>query len=253
MTRTNIPRLHVPSPLSQGVPITIEGAQAHYLLHVMRMKAGEDVRLFNGTDGEWLARVEGVSKKILTLHPYQQTRVQTTTSDVWLLFAPIKAAHGEFLVEKATELGVTRLLPVRTERTVISRINEVRMQAHAVEAAEQSERLDVPIIDALLPLPQVLSAWDASRPLLYGDESGGGASAQELLSGKRPPLALLIGPEGGFSPAEFAYLRSLPFASPLSLGDRILRADTAALAGLTLIGHYSAHHCASNHAVSAAS
>ena len=238
MTRTNISRLYISESLSLHTSVTIEGPQAHYLIHVMRIKPEDEVRLFNGAEGEWLARVESVAKKTLTLRLERQTRPQKAAPDMWLVFAPIKSTHGDFLVQKATELGVSRLLPVRTERTVVSRISPEKMRSHAIEAAEQSERLDVPTIEEWQPLPHMLHAWDASRPLLYGDESGGGAHASTLLAGKAPPLALLVGPEGGFSAKEFALLRDCSFASPLSLGERILRADTAALAGLTLIQHY---------------
>ncbi len=238
MTRTNIPRLYVGTALTRESTVTIEGPQAHYLKHVMRLREGEEVRLFNGVDGEWLTVVEQLGKKALSLAVSRQTRPQTATPDVRLVFAPIKSTHGDFLVQKATELGVRRLSPVRTDRTVVTRVSLEKMHLHVVEAAEQSERLDVPGVDPMVSLQALLGEWDASRALLYGDESGGGAHPSLALAGKAPPLALLIGPEGGFSPQEFALLRSLPFALPLSLGERILRADTAALAGLTLIAHY---------------
>jgi 16S rRNA (uracil1498-N3)-methyltransferase len=242
MTRTNIPRLYVQVPLTHTSPVTIEGQQAHYLLHVMRIRAGEDVRLFNGVEGEWLARVDAVGKKSLSAVPVTCTRIQETTPDMWLVFAPIKSTHGDFLVQKATELGATHLIPVRTERTVIARINQDKMHAHAVEAAEQSERLDVPTIAEYTSLSALLSMWDTARPLLWGDESGEGKDVSVVLSDKAPPLALLIGCEGGFSEREQTLLRQYAFVYPISLGVRILRADTAALAGLTLIQHYVSMH-----------
>jgi 16S rRNA (uracil1498-N3)-methyltransferase len=240
MTRTNIPRLYIQSSLAKGLTVTIEGQQAHYLLHVMRLRPQDEVRLFNGIDGEWRARIHDVGKKTLTALPHLHSRQQETPPDIWLVFSPIKSMHGDFLVQKATELGATRLIPVRTERTVIPRINPDKMRAHAVEAAEQSERMDVPTISDYTTLPALLQGWDASRPLLWGDESGVGHDIGKVLSGKTPPLALLIGAEGGFSPREQALLREYAFVHPISLGSRILRADTAALAGLTLIQHFCA-------------
>jgi 16S rRNA (uracil1498-N3)-methyltransferase len=231
----NIPRLYISDSLSSQTALTLQEKQAHYATHVMRRKEGDTLLLFNGRDGEWQATITDIRKKAVQMRVEKQTRIQVEAPDIWLIFAPIKAGHLEFLVEKATELGVSRLLPVRTDRTIVSRVNHARLQAHAIEAAEQSERLDVPILDDYQPLSALLSAWDASRSLIYGDESGHGKEATQLLHGKSPPLALLIGAEGGFSPSEFNVLKECSFTHALSLGKRILRADTAALAGLTLI------------------
>jgi 16S rRNA (uracil1498-N3)-methyltransferase len=231
-------RLYVSLSLSAGKEITLEEAQAHYVQHVMRMTVGQDIALFNAEDGEWLARICGLHKKKVTLEVVSLYAAPHPSPDIWLVFAPIKAGRIDFLIEKATELGVSRLLPVKTRRCVISRVNEERLYAHAVEAAEQTGRHDVPEIAPFMPLESVLECWDADRPLLYGDESGQGMAADALLSSLRLPLAVLIGPEGGFAPQEFAYFNTFPFMHPLVMGKRILRADTAALAALTLMQHY---------------
>lgn len=227
------PRLYVDAALHEGASVTPSDAQTHYLLHVMRLRAGDAVRLFNGRDGEWAANVVGEGKKTLRLHVTEQTAPLMPVPDLWLLFAPIKAGRIEFLVEKATELGARTLQPVRTARTIVNRVNEARLLAHAIEAAEQSGRTDVPSLLPYLPLHTVLEGWDSSRILVYGDESGAGSSAADVFSELKTPLTLLTGPEGGFTPQEFEHLRSLPFTRPVSLGSRILRADTAALALLT--------------------
>ncbi len=242
------PRLYITDALHKGASLTVSEKQAHYLVQVMRLKTGDAVRLFNGHDGEWHAVIRDIRKKQVTLEVTEQTCPFTASPDIWLLFAPIKAGRIDYLVEKATELGVSRLLPVKTQRTIVSRVNHERLQAHAIEAAEQTQRLDVPVIEPYRPLPEVLAGWDDKKPLplgegkfiplIYGDESGNGAAAAQLLADKQPPLAMLIGPEGGFSPEEFALLKQYDFTQGLSLGPRILRADTAALASLTLLQLY---------------
>lgn len=232
------PRLYVTHKLTASTQISVSDAQAHYLQHVLRMKTGDNVLLFNGTDGEWCGTIIMLAKKQVHIELSEQTLKQEHTPDIWLVFAPIKSGRIDFLVEKATELGASRLLPVQTQRTIVSRVNHHKCCANAVEAAEQSQRLDVPVVEPYQSLTQLLSAWDAGRPLIYGDESGNGTKPATLLEDKEPPLAVLIGPEGGFSEQEFAYLRSLPFAYGISLGKRILRADTAALCALTLLQEY---------------
>ncbi len=240
MTDTmTIPRLFITQNLSQDASITIDDKQAHYLLNVLRKKQGDAVLLFNGRDGEWRGVVHDVAKKHLVLSLQEQTRAQVAAPDIWLVFAPIKSGRIDFLAEKATELGVSRIMPVRTDRTIVSRVNHRKLSANALEAAEQTERLDVPEVDEEYPtLKQLLGAWNEKRTLIYCDESGAGAAAGALFADKAPPLAVLIGPEGGFTEAEFALLRAQPFAHALSLGPRILRADTAALASLTLLQLY---------------
>ncbi len=226
--------------LNHGAEFSLNESQSHYAQHVMRLKVGAHLHLFNGVHGEWLASITHISKKAVHVRVVEQTYVQSTTPDIWLAFAPIKAGRIEFLVEKATELGVSRLLPVKTERTILGRINVDRLQAHACEAAEQSGRVDVPQVMPCQPLAQMLADWELERPLIYGDESGGGQQAGVLLNEMKPPLSLLIGPEGGFAPHEFATFQQTPFMLPLNMGKRIMRADTAALAGLTLLQNYCA-------------
>jgi 16S rRNA (uracil1498-N3)-methyltransferase len=231
-------RLYVERELNFGAEIILNEAHAHYLRHVMRLKVGEAVFLFNGRDGEWRCEIKIMDKKSVILQSIEQSLPQNQLADIWLLFAPIKAGRLEFLVEKATELGVTKLLPVKTNRTIIGRVNVERLQAHAIEAAEQSGRLQVPEVLPYQPLNQALHEWVRGRKLIYGDESGNSAVASKLLAALNPPLALLIGPEGGFAPDEFAAFKQFDFMMGLNMGQRIMRADTAAIAGLTLLQNY---------------
>lgn len=225
-------RLHVEHPLGAGQSVTLSRDQAHYLFGVMRLTVGAAVALFNGRDGEWLAEVAEASKRGGTLRVVEQTRDLQMPPDVWLLFAPIKKARTDFIVEKATELGARRILPVQTDFTNAGRIQRDRLQAHAVEAAEQCGGTFVPEVVEMARLDRVLSNWDASRQILFCDEAqvGDPLKLPEIAG----PWAILIGPEGGFSDAERARLRGLDFAHPVALGPRILRADTAAVAALTL-------------------
>ena len=208
-------------------------AQAHYLFGVMRQGPGARVALFNGRDGEWTAEVAEAAKKRGTLVCLGQAAPQLNPPDLWLIFAPIKKERTDFIVEKAAELGCARILPVQTEFTNAGRIKQDRLQAHAMEAAEQCLGTFVPAVDDMAPLRKLLDGWDPARRILWADESLVGAA--ETLAGLTPgPWAILIGPEGGFSEPERARLRALPFVTPVSLGPRILRADTAACAAITL-------------------
>ena len=208
-------------------------AQAHYLFGVMRQGPGARVALFNGRDGEWTAEVAEAAKKRGTLICLGQAAPQLNPPDLWLIFAPIKKERTDFIVEKAAELGCARILPVQTEFTNAGRIKQDRLQAHAMEAAEHCLGTFVPTVDDMAPLRKLLDGWDPARRILWADESLAGAA--ETLAGLTPgPWAILIGPEGGFSEAERAKLRALPFVTPVSLGPRILRADTAACAAITL-------------------
>ncbi|MBS0472437.1 MAG: 16S rRNA (uracil(1498)-N(3))-methyltransferase [Proteobacteria bacterium] len=225
-------RLHVEGPLRAGETVLLEDGQAHYLLRVMRAKPGDRVSLFNGSDGEWLARVAGVAKRSCTLACERQTVPQTSVPDLWLCFAPIKKTPADYVVQKATELGVRVLQPVFTRRTIVTRVNLERMRANAVEAAEQSDRLDVPECRAPLGFDKLLAQWPKDRTLIFCDEGGAPSFAEAALPDG--PAAIFTGPEGGFDPAEREALRALSFVTPVSLGPRILRADTAALAALTL-------------------
>ncbi|MCE2509819.1 MAG: 16S rRNA (uracil(1498)-N(3))-methyltransferase [Alphaproteobacteria bacterium] len=227
-------RLYVEEGLAEGGALELGPEQTHYLAHVMRLGPGDCVHLFNGRDGEWETVIEKILKKRARVMPRQCRRAQETLPDLWLLFAPIKRNRIENLVEKATELGVVHLKPVITERTEVKRVNEKRLKAHAIEAAEQTERLSVPEIGAAEPLESVLAAWPAARRLLLCDETGGGPPILEALAEAGPgSWALLTGPEGGFAPAELDRLRRLPFITAASLGPRVLRADTAAVAAMT--------------------
>ena len=225
-------RLYVTGDLGAGLAVAASEAQAHYLLHVMRAKAGQGVSLFNGRDGEWLAEIGAVSKRGVGLICRKQTEAQAGVPDLWLAFAPVKKTPSDYLTQKATELGVSLLQPVMTRRTIVSRINPERMAANAVEAAEQSGRLTVPAIREAVSLEKLLASWPTERRLYFCDEGG---EAQPLAKTARPgAAAILTGPEGGFDPAERDALRALPFVTPVTLGPRILRADTAALAALAI-------------------
>ncbi|MDE3059929.1 MAG: 16S rRNA (uracil(1498)-N(3))-methyltransferase [Pseudomonadota bacterium] len=228
-------RLYVPQPLVAGERLTLGQGQSHYLAQVMRRKAGDSIAVFNGHDGEWLASVEYVAKKSVTLEVSRLLRLQKRSPDLWLAFAPIKG-KTELVAEKAVELGASALLPVFTRHAVVKSINQEKLEAHAIEAAEQCERMDVPRIEAFKDLPALLAHWPEDRILFYGDESGGGTTLRLLLSSlPHGPFGLLIGPEGGFSAEEHRMLKSTPFVKPFGMGPRILRADTAAVAALACL------------------
>jgi len=229
-------RLFVTSPLAAGAAVELGQAQAHYLKNVMRLGEGDAVALFNGSDGEFRARIGGFGKRAAHLLLEEQLRAQQAEPDLWLVFAPIKRARIDYLIEKATELGASALVPVITRHSQVERLNLERLRAHAIEAAEQSERLTVPRIDEPRALGDVLAAWDASRRVVLCDVSGTPPPAATVLAGQSAASwAVLIGPEGGFAETELDALRKLPFVLPVSLGPRILRADTAALAGLAVL------------------
>lgn len=228
-------RLYVEHPLGeeQTVPVTRE--QAHYLFGVMRLGQGAFIKVFDGQNGEWLAEVVHAGKRAGELRVVQQLRKLQMPADVWLIFAPIKKARTDFIVEKAVEMGVARILPVQTEFTNAGRIQRDRLQAHAVEAAEQCGATYVPEVSDMIRLDRLLSEWGPERRILFCDEQKAGATPQIPL--EPGPWAVLIGPEGGFSRPERARLHTLPYAHAVSLGPRILRADTAAVAALTLWQH----------------
>lgn len=226
-------RLCVDHPLGTGQSTPLTEAQAHYLFGVMRLGMGAQILLFNGRDGEWLARIAGAGKRGGSAECLEQTAPQRMPPDLWLVFAPVKKARTDFIVEKAVELGAARILPVQTDFTNSERIRQDRLQAHAVEAAEQCGATHVPAVADLVALDRMLADWDAGRRILWADESRVGAAT--TLAGAGPgPWAILVGPEGGFSPTERKRLAALPYVTPISLGPRILRADTAACAALTL-------------------
>ncbi len=224
-------RLFVDVPLTQGGLLEPSAAQCHYLLTVMRRQAGDRAVLFNGRDGEWLAVIEPVERRRCRLALTEQLRPQQPEPGPALLFAPLKRIRQEFMIEKATELGVTRLEPVFTQRSVVDRINRARVLSIAIEAAEQSGRLTVPQIELPMTLDQRLESWPDGRLLYFGDETGAGEPLLESLR-TRGAGDLLIGPEGGFTDEELAGLRGLDQVVAVSLGPRVLRAETAALAAL---------------------
>lgn len=228
-------RLYVDAGLSEGARVVLEEGQAHYVLHVMRAKIGDRLSLFNGRDGEWLAAVSETAKRTCTLTCERQIAPQAEVPDLWLVFAPVKKTPADYLTQKATELGVRVLQPIFTRRTIVTRVNTERMAANAVEAAEQSERVSVPDIREPVGFDKLLASWPAERRILFCDEGGDCAPiAEALRDSPAGPWAVFTGPEGGFDPAERAALRALPQVVPVSLGPRILRADTAALAALAV-------------------
>ncbi|MGE0232070.1 MAG: 16S rRNA (uracil(1498)-N(3))-methyltransferase [Flavobacteriaceae bacterium] len=234
MSEKSTPRLFVDSAL--GGEVSVSGPQAHYLLHVMRRKPGDAVLLFNGRDGEWLYAVETASRRDVLLMPRERTRDQAVPVDLELLFAPLKKARTDYAAQKATELGVSRLTPVITARTIAERVKTDRLHANAVEAAEQCGLLWVPEVSDPVTLGDALAAWPAGRTLIFCDETEAAASPLEALRALgEGPKTVLIGPEGGFTPQEAAAIRALDSAVAISLGPRIMRADTAAVAALTLV------------------
>jgi 16S rRNA (uracil1498-N3)-methyltransferase len=227
-------RLHLPQPLAPGAALAPTLDQSRYLTQVMRLKAGDAVAVFNGADGEWRCTIAEVLKKGVVLRAEEQIRPQTTVPDVYLLIAVVKKSALEFAVEKATELGAARIGLVQTSRTQAQHLRLDRLDAIAEESAEQTGRMDVPLIDAPQKLDAILDSWDASRRLMFCDETGGAPALTALRDAGAGPWTILIGPEGGFTPEEGARLRALPYATAVSLGPRILRADTAATTALTL-------------------
>lgn len=231
-------RLHVKAPLAEGVAVELDSDRAHYLRNVLRLNEGDPVKLFNGADGEWRGIVQALGKRGATLCVEVRLRAPQAEPDLWLVFAPIKRARIDFIAEKATELGVSALLPVFTRHTAMARVNVARLQANALEAAEQTERLSVPRVHEAVTLEALLRDWPRERRLLLADESGGGkpigTALRELDASERAaPWAVLVGPEGGFHRDELDALHKLDFVTAVGLGPRILRADTAALSALT--------------------
>lgn len=226
------PRLYVEGPLEPGLR-RIDGPQAHYLGSVMRMKPGEAVKLFDGVHGEWLGIARDVGKRDLTLEITEQLRPHEAVPDLWLCAAPIKKGRIDWVAEKACELGVARLVPVLTRRTVIDRLNLDRLRSHMIEAAEQCGRTALPELVEPVKLPALLRDWPAERALFFADETGG-VPALEAMRARPGPAAILVGPEGGFDAEERDAIRAVPQAVGIALGPRILRAETAAAAAVTL-------------------
>jgi 16S rRNA (uracil1498-N3)-methyltransferase len=225
----SLPRLFVRQPLSDGAAVELDAAQANYLGNVLRMGVGAELLLFDGISGEWLARIAEARKKSMTLIAEQRTREPEPIPDVWLAFAPVKRQAIDWLVEKATELGAARLIPTITQRTVAERVKLERLEAIAIEAAEQCGRTMLPDVAEPLSLKTLLDRRDPARTLYFADEGGGEPAADAFKPG---PALILVGPEGGFTDDEREAIRAAPGAIPVSLGPRILRAETAALAAL---------------------
>ena len=223
------PRLFVDTLLSDGQEVRVEGGQAHYLISVMRLKVGEPVKLFDSRSGEWLAKALIIGKRDLILLVTGHLRALEPVPDLWLLAAPIKKARIDLVAEKACELGVVRYQPVITRRTIIERINLDRLRAHMIEAAEQCGRTALPELAEPVKLAALLKDWPKERTLYFADEAGG-----ETFAPLPGPAAILIGPEGGFDETERAAIRALPQSVAISLGPRILRAETAALAAISV-------------------
>jgi len=225
----SLPRLFVREPLGEGASVDLDAGQANYLGNVMRLGVGSELLVFDGASGEWLARIAEAGKKRMTLSVERLTREAEAIPDVWLAFAPVKRTQTDWLVEKATELGAAKLLPVITQRTIAERVKLERQEAIAIEAAEQCGRTVLPEIDEPVSLKRLLANRDPERRLYFADEGGGDPLATAF---KRGPALILTGPEGGFADEERAAVRAAANSIAISLGPRILRAETAALAAL---------------------
>jgi 16S rRNA (uracil1498-N3)-methyltransferase len=223
------PRLFIDEALAEGCELCIEGGQAHYLLHVMRLKAGDPVKLFDDRSGEYLATVAATGKRDLILTVEAKLRQREIAPDLWLCQALVKKDRLDWIAEKACELGIARLQPLLTARCVVDKVKEDRLRLQMIEAAEQCERTALPEIAPLEKLDTLLKKWPEGRTLYFCDERGG-----EPFAPKPGPAAILIGPEGGFTDAENVTIRAHPAAFPVSLGPRILRADTAAIAAISI-------------------
>ncbi len=229
-------RLYCDYPLHLGAEIHCAADQSNYLINTLRLGAGDEILVFNGKDGEWLTEIARVAKRSCTLVAKEQVREQAGGADIAYYFAPLKRARLDYMVQKATEMGVAKMQPVMTAHTVPSRVNLERMQANVIEAAEQCGILRVPTVHAPEKLSRVVSDWDMDRTLIFADEAAEIASPIAALQDARNrPCALIVGPEGGFSEAERDLLLKQPFTLRISLGPRIMRADTAAVAAMTLI------------------
>jgi len=230
-------RLFLDAPLQAQSILPLDKAQANYLFHVLRLQAGAILSVFNGMDGEWQAELGGQAKRAPTLQILTQIRAQTQARDLIYYFAPLKSARLDYLMQKGVEMGVSEMVPVITRRVQATRFNAERARANMIEAAEQCEILALPRLRPEIRLDTLLARWPVERTLIFCDESETHSSPLTVLQNvtQRDKLAVLIGPEGGFDPEERCLIRALPQAVPLSLGPRILRADTAAVVALTLI------------------
>ena len=232
-------RLYVDTDLPGDGAVTLDADQSHYLSNVMRARPGDGVALFNGRDGEWASEIENAAKRSVTLRLGAKLKDQRSEPDLWLAFAPIKKARLDFIAQKATELGVSHMVPVITRRTIVDRVKTERLHANAVEAAEQCERLALPTVGDPIKLEKLLDTWPAERKLMFCDEDLSGTPAHTALQAADDkssphPWGILIGPEGGFDDHERARIRKHPNTVVVALGPRVLRADTAAMAAISL-------------------
>lgn len=225
------PRLYVDAPLSVGGRVTLPAPASHYLISVMRLQSGADLRVFNNIGGEYHARIVDPARKAATMDILNMLSAREQVADIWLCVAPIKRGRIDWVAEKACELGAAKLVPVLTARTIVDKLNLDRLRAHMIEAAEQCGRTALPEIVEPVALAKLLAGWPSGRKLLFADESGGEPLTPALCTA---PAAILIGPEGGFTPAERTAIRAHPSALAITLGPRILRADTAAIATLAI-------------------
>jgi len=234
--RANTIRLYLEQRLGEGLEVACTRAQANYLLNVMRLGDGAEILVFDGETGEWQAAISRQKRSACRLHVLEQTRTQDQGPDIQYLFAPVKRARLDYLAQKVTELGVAALCPVLTRLTSVRRVNRERLRANVIEAAEQCGVLRVPQVCEARPLDEMLDQWDPARRLIYCDEAAPIASPLKALGRLAPgPLAVLVGPEGGFESGERETLCRLDFVMPVSLGPRVMRADTAAVATLALV------------------
>lgn len=232
----NSERLYVDADLSAGGTVTCSSEQVNYLVNVLRLKNDDEILIFNGRDGEWRASLTDAGKRRCNLSVQEQTRPQQAVQDIHYIFAPLKRARLDYMVQKAVELGAGRLRPVITRRTIAERVNVDRMRANVIEAAEQCGIFAIAEVDEPVKLPALLAGWDGTRKIIFCDEGAGVSNPLEALRAMEPgPLAVLIGPEGGFDEAERAALNARSDTVAISLGPRIMRADTAAIAALSLV------------------
>lgn len=227
------PRLFVETPLAQGIDVRVDGGQAHYLISVMRLKIGSAVCLFDDVSGEWLAQARMIGKRDLILSVTGKLGKRESVPDLWLAAAPIRKARYDWVAEKACELGVARFVPILMQRCVADKVKEDRLRAHMIEAAEQCGRTALPVVGTPLKLQPFLSGFPESRTLFFADENGGMPFVEAVRS-HPGPAAILIGPEGGFADHERSAISAHPAAAPVSLGPRILRADSAAIAAVSV-------------------
>lgn len=231
-----IPRLYIDDAiLGEGVEFPLSKPHCHYLFNVLRLGENDEFFGFDGKNGQWLIKIIAASKKNGMAKCIEQTREQEFLPDLTLYFAPIKGHRNDAIIEKATELGATKIIPVITEHTIVRKTNSEKMRANAIEAAEQCERLNVPQIEETISLDSLLGSYPENAALVFADEAGDGVFIADALKNAPEKLGLLIGPEGGFSPKERERIISHKATIPISLGKRILRADTASFAGLSLI------------------